>query len=351
LLDDVAALKAVDRSDMAGMIGSLPDAMAGLLSRPGPEVPDVEPVRVMFSGMGGSAIGGDVIRSWLGPSMDIPIHVNRGYDIPRFAGKGTLFVSISFSGNTEETLSAFDKALERGCHVLALSSGGSLEAKAKEAGVAFHRIEAPEGTVPRAALGHMLVPLAQLIQNMGLAQVKEDLEETLSVLRVLKDSLGPAVEWEANESKGLATNIHGTIPVIHGHGPLEVAALRWKTQLNENSKVLAWADFLPEMDHNSLVGWAGDPTTQNHSCVILRDRIIEDQDPRIKRRIEATKEAGWAKAGRVLEVSSKGQGLMARIMSSIYKGDYTSLYLAVLRRVDPTPVEVIEALKRRLKGQ
>jgi len=350
LLDDQAALKAMDRSNMAAMIGSLPDAMAGLLAKPGPIVPDDKvTVGIIFSGMGGSAIGGDVIRSWLGPRMTIPIHVNRGYDIPRFAGKGTLFVSASFSGNTEETLCAFEKALERGCQVLALSSGGRLEARAKEAGVAFHRIEAPEGTVPRAALGHMLVPMAQLFENRGLVEVKEDLEETIAVLRVLKDNLGPGVEWEANESKGVATNIHGTIPVIHGQGLLEVAALRWKTQLNENSKVLAWADFLPEMDHNSLVGWAGDPTTKNHSCIVLRDRISEDQDPRIRRRIEATKEAGWAKAGRIIEVSSEGQGPMARIMSSIYKGDYASLYLALLRGVDPTPVEVIEALKKKLK--
>ena len=175
--------------------------------------------------------------------------------------------------------------------------------------------------------------------------------QDLWVLRVLKDNLGPGVEWEANEAKGLATNINGTIPVVHGHGLLEVAALRWKTQLNENSKVLAWADFLPEMDHNSIVGWAGDPSTKGHSCVVLRDRTSEDRDPRIKRRIEVTKVAGWAKVARVLEVSSEGQGPMARIMSSIYKGDFTSLYLAVLRNVDPTPVEVIETLKRTLKGQ
>jgi glucose/mannose-6-phosphate isomerase len=349
LLDDEAALKVLDRSDMAGMIGSLPDAMAHLLARPGPQRPDDrELVGIIFSGMGGSAIGGDVIRSWLGPRTTIPIHVNRGYGIPRFAGKGTLFVAISFSGNTEETLSAFGRAVERGCQVLALSSGGRLEAMAREAGAAFHRIEAPKGTVPRAALGHMLVPLAQLLGNMGTAGVKEDLEETIAVLKVLKDNLGPGVEWQANESKGVAARVHGTIPVIHGHGLLEVAALRWKTQLNENSKVLAWADYLPEMDHNSLVGWAGDPATKNHSCIVLRDRISEDQDLRIRKRIEATKEAGWAKAGRVIEVSSEGQGPMARIMSSIYKGDYASLYLAVLRGVDPTPVEVIEALKKKL---
>jgi glucose/mannose-6-phosphate isomerase len=352
LLDDVAALKKVDRSGMALMIGGLPDVMASLSSRPDPKVAfDGQVTGLIFSGMGGSAIGGDVIRSWLGPITKLPIYVNRGYGIPAFADGSTVFIAVSFSGNTEETLSAFDEALKRGCKVVALSSGGRLKDRADEAGVPFLKIEAPAGTVPRAALGHMLVPMAKLMAALGLADVKDELGETVSVLKRLSGQLGPKVEWEANESKGIATKVHGTIPVIHGHGILEVAALRWKTQLNENSKVLAWADMLPEMDHNSIVGWSGDPTVQNHSSIILRDRISEDQEPRMRKRIEATRMVGWAKAGRVIDVSSEGEGVLARIMSTIYKGDFASLYLAILRRVDPTPVDVIEGLKERLRDK
>jgi glucose/mannose-6-phosphate isomerase len=350
LLDDVKALKAIDRSGMAEMIASLPIAMSGLMLEKGPEPEAGKDItNIVFAGMGGSAIGGDIIRSWLGSRLKLPIGVNRGYGIPSFAGKDTLFVAVSFSGNTEETLSAFESAMARGCRVVALSSGGMLEAKARELGAVHQRVKAPEGMVPRAALGHLLVPMAQLLQNAGLVDYGKDLEETVAVLGRLAEVLRPSVEWEANEAKGIATKLHGTIPVVHGTGILEVAAMRWKTQLNENSKVMAWADHLPEMDHNSIVGWDGDPTAGNHSCVILRDPRVEAIDHRIRDRIEATKEAAWHNAGRIIEVSSEGDGALARIMSSIYKGDYASLYLAVLRRVDPTPVDVIEALKERLR--
>lgn len=349
-LDDDVRLREVDRSGMADLIASLPDDMEALLKGRAPEAPAVREVsNIVFSGMGGSAIGGDIVRTWLAPALGMPVEVNRGYGLPPHAGPGTLFVSVSFSGNTEETLSAFDAAVGAGFNVVAISSGGELERRAKAAGVPHHRLDAPKGMVPRAALGHMVVPMALLLDATGLASVREELGKAVDHLKGMRSGLAPEVPLERNEAKKVATGLLGKIPVVNGHGVLSVAALRWKTQLNENSKVLAWADTLPEMDHNTIVGWEGDPAAGEHAVVILRDAPSESGDVRVRNRIEATKEAAWSKAGCMMEVHSEGEGVLTRVLSTIYKGDYTSLYLAVLRGVDPTPVTAIEDLKGRLK--
>jgi len=349
LLDDEGNIVKVDKHGMLRLIGALPDEMAILLDRPVPRIHGLEGhTNIVFSGMGGSGIVGDIIRSWLGPKAGIPFFVNRGYEIPPFVGHGTLFLAVSFSGNTAETLSSFDRALEKGCTVVALSSGGKLEKRAKDEGVPFHRLEAPIGTAPRAALGHMLVPLAQVLEVAGLVKARSELEEAVAVLRYLRGRIGPNVPSKYNESKQAAQAVLGFIPVIHSYGILEVAARRWKSQFNENAKVLAWADYLPEMDHNSLVGWNADKATKGHACVLLRDAPTEADDPRMTDRIEATKELAWSNSSNIVEVYSEGAGPLSRIISTIYKGDYASVYLAVLRGVDPLPVHAIEALKERL---
>jgi glucose/mannose-6-phosphate isomerase len=348
-LDDVANIVKVDKHGMLKLIGALPDEMATLLDRPVPRLHGLEGhTNIVFSGMGGSGIVGDIIRSWLGPKAGIPFFVNRGYDIPPFVGHGTLFLAVSFSGNTAETLSSFDRAIAKHCTVVALSSGGKLEKRAKEEGVPFYRLEAPEGTAPRAALGHMLVPLAQVLEAAGLVKARSELEEAVAVLRYLRGRIGPNVPCKYNESKQAALAVLGFIPVIHSYGILEVAARRWKTQFNENAKVLAWADYLPEMDHNSLVGWNQDKAGKGHACVILRDAPSESDDPRMTERIEATKELAWSNSSNIIEVYSEGAGPLSRIISTIYKGDYASVYLAALRGVDPLPVQAIETLKSRL---
>jgi glucose/mannose-6-phosphate isomerase len=194
----------------------------------------------------------------------------------------------------------------------------------------------------------MLVPLALLLEGAGIVKARDELDEAIHILKALRGTIGPESPWDENESKRAAATVHGLIPVIHGYGLLEVAARRWKTQFNENAKVLAWADYLPEMDHNSLVGWNNDKATKDHASVILRDAKSEDEDPRMADRVEATKELAWSNSDKVVDVFSEGKGALARIISTIYKGDYASVYLAVLRKVDPLPVEVIEVLKDKL---
>jgi len=349
VLDDGDGARKVDRHGMLDLIGALPDEMAALLAEPAPRALGFKGItNIVFSGMGGSGIVGDIIRSWLGPRVRIPISVNRGYDVPPFAGPGTLFMAVSFSGNTAETLSSFERAIEEGCTVVALSHGGQLEAKASEAGVPFLRLKAPQAKAPRAALGHMLVPVALFLEGTGLVRARDELGEAIEALRALRDRIGPEVPLKDNESKRVAAAVHGLIPVVQGYGLLEVAARRWKTQFNENAKVLAWADYLPEMSHNSLVGWNGDEATKGHASIILRDAKSEEEDPRMADRVEAIKDLAWSNSARVVEVLTEGAGPIARILSIIYKGDYASVYLAILRGVDPLPVKVIDVLKARL---
>ena len=350
LLDDPKNIRKVDRHGMLKLIYGLPDDMTYILAKPAPKVYGIEGVEnIVFSGMGGSAIGGDIIRSWLGPKVGVPIFVNRGYDIPPFVGPKTLFLAVSFSGNTAETLSALENALARKCMVMALSSGGKLEQRAKDKNLLFHRLEAPKGMAPRAALGHMLVPMALLLEKAGLVKARTELEEAIKALKALRERIDATAPWKENEAKRVASSLYGYIPVVHGYGMLEVAARRWKTQMNEYAKVLAWADFIPEMNHNSLVGWDGDKATRDHASVILRDATSEQDDPRFTERVDVTKELAFSNSAKVLDVFSEGKGPLARIMSTIYKGDYASVYLAILRKVDPLPVDAIEILKGKLE--
>jgi len=332
---------------MKSYLYGLPDQFSQCLQMSFEEVKRYQkPYRnVMVSGLGGSAIGGDILRAYAYSNANIPVLVNRAYDLPGFVDQNTLFVAVSYSGNTEETLAAYEAAKKRGAHILAITSGGKLAQSAEGDGNTV--ISIPGGLSPRAATGYLLAPLLLALQKAGvLSKAEADIGETAAVLRDLRDLLQPRAQGQGM-AEGIARLVKDSIPVIWGSANhTEPAALRWKAQINENAKCPAYYNVFPELNHNEIVGFEAPPELLSRMVIIiLRDSL---DHRRVQQRMEITRRLIESKVKKVIEVESAGESVLARIYSLIYIGDYVSYYLALEYGIDPTPVKVIDYLKQEL---
>ncbi len=332
-------LMAADRAQTADVLAGFPSQCRDGLAR-GERVP-VDGfrgfTRVVPLGMGGSGIAGALLGSIL-PIEVVPV---RDYTLPPWIGSESLAVALSYSGDTEETLAAFDAARSRTKRLLAVTSGGELGRLCARDGIPW--IEIPTGYQPRAALGYLLFPLLGLSRRLGLAP---DVGEALAVLDRLASELDPG--GEENEAQALARALEGRVPLVYGAGPTGPVAYRWKTQLNENAKAPAFWGELPELCHNEVVGYElASRLLPQGTVVFLRAR---GDHPRVGKRVEilgellAERGLGWT------EVWARGEGSLAQLLSLLYLGDWTSYYLALLHGVDPAPVAIIGELKNRLAG-
>lgn len=350
-LDDPTAMSSADPADMLGAIERLPEQCEEALEiATGATAPQVTPTSVTILGMGGSAIGGDLVRGILESESPVPIVVNRDYDLPAFVGQGSLVVASSYSGNTEETLTACLAAAERRAHVVAITTGGELARLAAERGWPLVRI--PAGLSPRAALGYSFVPLLLLCDRLGLAGrsgggLSAAVQEAIEVLKNQRRLLGRAAPGAENPAKRLAALFYGRLPLIYGsHGWKAVAAYRWKCQVNENAKAPAYWNAFPELNHNETTGWQAPPEVMGKIQVVcLRDR---SDPPKIHRRLEVTAALMRPSVAGIETVWAEGEHPVARLLSLIYPGDFASAYLAILYGLDPTPVPGIDHLKRAL---
>lgn len=301
---------------------------------------------VLISGLGGSAIGGDILKDYAATSASIPIMVNRDYTIPAFVQEKTLFFAVSYSGNTEETISAYQAAQAQGAKIICITSGGKLADLAQQNGNLLLRV--PSGLVPRAATGYLFAPLALTMGELGyLKGVKADLKETYVVLEKLRSRINPDIDWGENEARVIARQFKETLPIIWGASGLSAAAaLRWKAQINENAKCPAYCNLFPELNHNEIVGFeTAKNIYENISIVILKDRFDPEQ---VKKRMKITQDILQNKVKNIIEVNSEGQSFLARFYSLVYLGDYVSLYLALEYGINPTPVKIIDYLKEQL---
>ena len=302
--------------------------------------------KVVILGMGGSAIGGDLVRSLLSSVNSKPIiFVNREYDLPNFIDTTTLVIASSYSGNTEETLSAFRYALERRCNKLAITTGGRLNKLAESAKVPVFLID--HVSQPRAALGYSFIPLIAFLNKLGLLEDKAvDVEEMTESLERLTGELKENVPASSNPAKQLATDLYGKIPIIYGGGILSEVARRWKTQINENSKTWAFYEVFPELNHNSVIGYQFplELATKLYvlllRCPSLHHRIL------IRYQITSELLKQYSVNHRIID--SQGDHELSQMMSLIFLGDWVSYYLAMLYNIDPTPVKAIDYLKKRL---
>ncbi|MEP6972848.1 MAG: bifunctional phosphoglucose/phosphomannose isomerase [Actinomycetota bacterium] len=348
-LDDPQALRLADPQGMLDAVLSLPgDCRAAYDSaRLAERLPSSDGiVAVTFCGMGGSAVSGDVVRSVFLERLGIPIEVSRSPVLPEHCGSHTLVVCSSYSGNTAETLAAFREAMRRGCRVLVVTSGGTIADEAADAGVASVRV--PGGYQPRAALGHLAFASLSALETIGLLpSLGEDVAEAVAEMEKALAEMGPDVPAADNAAKTLTARIGERFPVVWGaDGIGAVAAARWKTQMNENGKVPAFWSSMSELDHNEVVGWTA-PHGERFFVVALRH---EGEDPQLPPRFPLSFDIVRSAGAEVEEVHARGTSSLARLMSLVIVGDLTSVYLAIARGVDPTPVPVIERLKAALAG-
>lgn len=348
-LDDVMALEQNDPGGMLSAIESFSKHCADAL-RLGRDLTDVPSTdglkRISYVGMGGSAIGGDILRSLLEDAVGMPFDVHRSYRLPCMLGPDTLAIFASYSGNTEETLSAFDDAVYLGCNIMAITTGGALLERVRTR--RLPAIVVPGGLQPRAALGYLCLPAAAVLEKMGLLQgFIKVAYETADFLTGKRDDWGRLTPTGRNFAKKLALRLRGRIPVIYGtEGILSVAAYRWKCQFNENSKAPAFCHTLPEMNHNEIVGWhAMDDFSSRVEAIFL---VEEEDDSRVAKRVDVTADILQDKVGGVTVIHVGGRTRTDRLFSAIHLGDYVSAYLALLGGVDPTPVESIALLKERM---
>lgn len=350
ILNDSKKIKELDRSNMLELLLGLDEQCrrAKDIGRTFDSTKvAVDGVRnIVFTGLGGSAIGADLIRSYTAFEIKVPLLVNRNYTLPNFVDGNTLLFASSYSGNTEEALSAYKKAREKKARIVAISSDGALEKLAKEDETPFIKI--PGGLPPRCALGYSFIPTLIVLSKMGFIKDKEkEVDETAEVLEGLKKELGLNRPADTNIGKRTALALQHKFPIIYGANDyIDVVVTRWRGQLAENGKHLASSHVFPEMNHNEIVGWDFPvELMRNFVVIFLRDR---GDHKRVAKRMDITKEILSEKGISVVEVFSRGGGLLSRMMSLIYVGDMMSFYLAILNGVDPTPVDRVTYLKKEL---
>ena len=283
---------------------------------------------IVIAGMGGSAMGGDLLKIYLS-NTNIPVYVNRDYKVPNFVDENSLVFAVSYSGNTEETLSALNAAKEKKAQIIGITSGGKLAEECEKV------VNIPSGLQPRAALGYLFFPMLGILHNTNIIRVKNDeLNEMMGILKQTN---------KFNEQgEELSKKLKEKIPIIYASEALGAIAFRWKTQINENAKMPAFYNVFSEMNHNEIAGYKS--MDHKFSVVMILDKNDND---RVKKRMNICKEI-MEEYVEVEEVETQGESLLARMFSAIYLGDFVSYYLAVWNRADPGPVEIIEEMKGKI---
>lgn len=350
MLDDLKSLKEVDKNGMMDLIYHFPENCEEAIKIARDSIRGLRfhnIVNVVIAGLGGSAIGGDLIRMVSQGRSVIPIVVNRDYTLPAFVDEKTLVITSSYSGNTEETLASYGEALKRKAKILVITTGGELKKKAQADEVPV--ITIPGGLPPRAALGYSFFPLLVVLEEQGILPKKHfKIDETINLLKQTRNHFHPEVPENENPAKLLARKLHGKLPIIYGSsGVTEVIAVRWKGQFNENAKHPAFYNVFPELNHNEIMGYEGDRALLSiMEVVILRS---PDENERIKKRIDITKSLIEEVVSGVTEIWPKGESVLERMMYQILFGDYVSAYLAILNQKDPMEIDFINTLKDRMK--
>jgi len=301
--------------------------------------------KMVVLGMGGSAIGGDLVRSLVTSEAKLAIVVHRDYDLPAFIDAQTLVIASSYSGMTEETLASFEQALGTESKKLVITTGGKLKSLAEKAGIPVFTFDYK--AQPRAALPFSLLPVLAFLQRLGFVSDKsQDVAETVQVLHELSLRVNESVPLHQNPAKQLAQRLYGNLAVIYGGGILAEVAHRWKTQFNENSKAWAFHEAFSELNHNAVVGYQfPEELAGKIMVVLLRSTSLPK---RIQLRYQVTCQL-LERAGVDYQiVEGEGTSQLSQIMSLVLFGDYVSNYLAVLYEIDPSPVKAIDYLKEQL---
>jgi glucose/mannose-6-phosphate isomerase len=348
-LDDVKAFEKLDLQNMLGQIDNLPRQLqsAWELGQHPPLPGSLGVTRILISGMGGSAIGADLLAAYLAPTCQIPVIVHRDYSLPAWAhGPETLVIASSHSGNTEETLAVFDAAVQAGCRLLAVCTGGELEQRAAAQHVPVWKFD--HSGQPRAAVGFSFGLLLAAFARLDLIpDPQEDLLEAVAGMLSQQETLRAHVPVVQNPAKRMAGQLVGRWVNVYGSGILAPVARRWKGQINEIAKAGAGFEFLPEADHNALAGLENPELLMRTMTLFL---CAPSDHPRNQLRTDFTRQ-GFMIAGLNTDVyNANGESRLAHLWTALHFGDYMAYYLAMAYGMDPTPVEALQNLKASLKG-
>jgi len=347
-LDNPQLYKKLDTTNLHERISNLPQqcrqAWQSALALPLPK--DFRKIdKIIVIGMGGSAIGGDLLRALASLQSKVDISVARDYDLPKSVDKNTLVIASSYSGNTEETISAFKQALQTPCKKFVITTGGNISEIAAQNGVPLFSFG--YSSEPRAALGYSFFSLLAFLRNLDI--IPDELlnvDETLDMLKKMSSKLSRDIPCKKNSAKQLAMKMHNNLVIVYGAGILSSVTYVWKTQINENSKAWAVSETLPELNHNAVVGYKFPAEIATKIFVIMLRS--HDLHPRTLKRYNITSDI-LAKAGISHEIiDSNGSTPLCQMMTSVMLGDYASYYLAIIYGIDPSPVKIIDYLKKSL---
>lgn len=338
MLDDLKLIHERDADDALGVADKQWQQLQHVYDTPTPEYTAIQ--NIVLAGMGGSAFPGVFLQSW--PGTKVPFEIVRNYNLPTYVGSNTLFISSSYSGNTEETLAALDEAEAKGAQIVVVAAGGKLAERAKAAGHPLYTI--PGGIQPRMSSFYFLAAFIQLLEPLGLVAEGStaELAATGDWLKEQTATWQPTIPTKDNPAKQLALELMGKSVVVYSGPKLFPAANKFKICLNENAKNVAWVNQYPEFNHNEFVGWSSHPTEKPYAVVEFRSNLEHE---RIQRRFEVSERLLSGKRPSPEVVIPQGETLIQQLLWTANFGDFTSLYVALLNGLNPTPVDLVEKLK------
>lgn len=342
MLDDLKKIATVDKSDALGVASKQAQQLLHQFNVPLEFTAEIE--NVVLDGMGGSAFPGLIVTSW--PTIRVPFEISRTYQVPAYVGPNTLYIASSYSGNTEETLTALEQAEQRGANIVVISAGGELMEVAKKRG--YPTYEIPHGIQPRMSALYFLNALVDMFEQLHLIDQGslQELRETADWLNQQHAAWGADIPLSKNPAKQLAEKMLGKTVIVYSGPLLFPAANKWKICINENAKNLAWHNQYPEFDHNEFIGWSSHPVEKPFAVVEIHSVF---EHPRVLQRFELSDRLLSGKKPHSYVVEAQGDTLLKQILWAFNFGDFVSIYLAILNNVDPTPVDLVEKLKAELQ--
>ncbi len=344
MLDDLKYIHQKDSDDALGVAEKQWQQLKQTYSVKPLDELDKNPIKnVVVAGMGGSALAANMLSSW--PKLMVPFEIVRNYTIPHYVDGSTLFIASSYSGNTEETLAALEEAETRDARIVVIASGGALEARALEKNYPYYKI--PSGFQPRMAVFYNFAALIELLEPTGLigSEKVKELQAAAGWLSKHIENWRPDVPTKDNQAKQIALDIVGKSPVIYAGVEFASAAYKWKINFNENAKNVAWCNQIPEFNHNEFEGWSSHPVDKPYAVIQL---LSSFDNPKIRKRFEVTNKLLSGKWPHPMQIEAQGETELEQLLWIISLGDMVSVYMALLNGLNPSPVDLMEKLKKEL---
>lgn len=341
MLDDLKYIHERDAQDALGVAAKQGQQLTHRFEVQAPNFGSIE--NIVLAGMGGSALPGVFLQTW--PGLKVPFEIVRNYNLPKYVNEKTLFMSASYSGNTEETLAGLAEAEQRGARIAVIAAGGQLAEAAKTKN--YPLFEMPSGIQPRMSSLYFLAAFVQLLEPIGLIEqgTQAGLQDLSNWLSQQPAAWAADMATKDNQAKQIAQELMGKTVVMYSGPLMWPAANKWKICINENAKNTAWSNQYPEFNHNEFMGWTSHPVDKPFAVVEIRSNLEHE---RIQKRFTVTERLLSGKRPSPLVVTPKGDTLAQQLLWSSMLGDFVSIYLALLNGINPTPVDLIEKFKAAL---